>query len=104
MGASFIVLFIGFIYMLRGQEPKRSLSMGLLSLLTTWSIYVPAMLVGSYLLSNNLMNGVHLSASTGLASFLDDIFDPIVSCITSWAPGLLIFAVGVGVILLAFNL
>ena len=32
------------------------------------------------------------------------IFDPIVQWITGWAPGLLIFVVGVGVILLAFNL
>lgn len=104
MGASFIVLFIGFIYMLRGQEPKRSLSMGLLSLLTTWTIYLPAMLLGSYLLSNGALDGVHLSSSSELASFIDAIFDPIVGWITSWAPGLLVFVVGVGVILIAFNL
>ena len=48
MGASFIVLFIGFVYMLRGHEPQRSLGMGLLSLLTTWSIYIPAMLLGNF--------------------------------------------------------
>ena len=104
MGASFIVLFIGFLYMLRGHEPKRSLSMGLLSLLTTWSIYLPAMFVGALLLTNGMLDSVHLSASAELASFMDAVFDPIVDWITTWAPGLLIFAVGVGVILIAFNL
>lgn len=104
MGASFIVLFIGFLYMLRGHEPKHSLGMGLLSLLTTWTIYIPAMLVGMLLLTNGAFDHVRLPASAELASFMDAIFDPIVTWITGWAPGLLIFVVGVGVILIAFNL
>jgi sodium-dependent phosphate cotransporter len=104
MGASFIVLFIGFVYMLRGHEPKRSLGMGLLSLLTTWSIYIPAMLLGTVLITQGTLSGVHISASAELASFMDAIFDPIVGWIIGWAPGLLVFGVGVGVILLAFNL
>ena len=104
MGASFIVLFIGFIYMLRGHEPKRSLSMGMLSLLTTWTIYVPAMLLGSYFLTHGVFDAVHVSVSSQLASFVDSVFDPMVNWIVDWAPGLLVFVVGVGVILLAFNL
>ena len=104
MGASFIVLFIGFIYILRGQEPKRSLSMGLLSLLTTWTIYIPALLLGDFFLTNGTFSGVRLSAASQLVSFIDAIFDPIVDWITSWAPGLLIFVVGVGIILIAFHL
>jgi len=104
MGASFIVLFIGFIYMLRGHEPKRSLSMGMLSLLTTWTIYVPAMLLGSYFLTHGVFDAVHVSVSSQLASFVDSVFDPMVNWIVGWAPGLLVFVVGVGVILLAFNL
>jgi len=104
MGASFIVLFIGFVYMLRGHEPKRSLSMGLLSLLTTWTVYIPAMLLGTYFITQGTFDRVHMSSSAELDSFMDAIFDPIVAWITSWAPGLLVFAVGVGVILIAFNL
>ncbi len=104
MGASFIVLFIGFIYLLRGHEPKRSLSMGLLSLLTTWTIYIPVLIIGSYFIINGTFDAVRISAASTLVSFIDSIFDPIVQWITSWAPGLLIFLVGVGVILLAFNL
>jgi solute carrier family 34 (sodium-dependent phosphate cotransporter) len=104
MGSSFIVLFVGFLYMVRGHESKRSLSIGLLSMLTTWTTYVPAMLLGSYLLTSGALSNLHFSTSAALASFIDSIFDPIVGWITSWAPGLLVFVVGVLVILLAFNL
>jgi hypothetical protein len=104
MGASFIVLFVGFLYMVRGHESKRSLSMGLLAMLTTWTTYVPVMLLGTYFLTQGTFNDLRLTASAELASFLDAIFDPIVTWITSWAPGLLVFVVGVLVILLAFNL
>jgi Na+/phosphate symporter len=104
MGASFIVLFVGFLYMVRGHESKRSMTTGLLSMLTTWAIYVPAMLLGAYLLTSGALSNLHFSASAELASFLDAIFDPIVAWITRWVPGLLVFVVGVLVILLAFNL
>jgi hypothetical protein len=104
MGASFIVLFVGFLYMVRGHESKRSLSMGLLAMLTTWTTYVPVMLLGSYFLINGTFDALQFSASAELASFLDAIFDPIVAWISGWAPGLLVFVVGVVTILLAFNL
>jgi Na+/phosphate symporter len=104
MGASFIVLFIGFIYMLRGQEPRRSLGMGLISLLTTWVTYLPAMALGYFILSNGWLERVDISTTTTLASVVDAVFGPIVGWIASWAPGLLIFLVGVGVVMFAFNL
>jgi Na+/phosphate symporter len=62
------------------------------------------MLLGSYLLNSGALSALHFSASAELASFIDAVFDPIVSWVTSWAPGLLVFVVGVLVILLAFNL
>jgi len=104
MGASFIVLFIGFIYMLRGQEPKRSLGMGMISLLTTWTTYVPAMLLGYTALSNGWLDRFHFTAGSQLASVVDAVYDPIVDWVTLWAPGLLVFVVGVAVVMFAFNL
>ena len=41
MGASFIVLFIGFIYVLRGRNKATSLDMGLLSLIVTATTHIP---------------------------------------------------------------
>jgi hypothetical protein len=45
LGASFIVLFIGFLYVLRGRDRSTSLSMGLLSLSVTATTYLPALLL-----------------------------------------------------------
>jgi len=104
MGASFIVLFIGFVYMLRGHESKRSLSMGLISMLTTWTTYVPSMLLGYVILSNGWLDQVQVNATGGLVSAVDAVFDPIVDWIISWAPGLLVFVVGVGIVIVSFNL
>jgi Na+/phosphate symporter len=104
MGASFIVLFIGFMYVLRGHESRRSMSMGLISMLTTWTTYIPATLLGYVILSNGWLNHVQMSAAGDLVSALDAIFDPIVGWITSWAPGLLVFVVGVGIVIVSFNL
>ena len=73
MGASFIVLFIGFIYILRGQEPKRSLGMGLLSLLTTWTLYIPALFLGGFFLTHGPFDPVPRCAARGLVSFVDTV-------------------------------
>jgi sodium-dependent phosphate cotransporter len=42
LGAAFIVLLIGFIYLLRGRSREHSLGAGLVSLLVTQTIYIPA--------------------------------------------------------------
>src|SRR5215207_2418819 len=40
LGASFIVLFVGFLYYLRGHQRSASISIGVLALLTTAAIYL----------------------------------------------------------------
>jgi len=104
MGASFIVLFIGFLYMLRGHESGRSLGMGLISLLTTWSQQVIAMVIGYVVLSYGWLDRFRPGGGAHLLSVLDLIYDPIVAWNRSWAPGWLVFAIGVGLIMLAFSL
>src|SRR5262245_19398656 len=46
LGASLIVLIIGLIYTLRGHERAKSLVTGLLSLMVTATVYLPAMPIG----------------------------------------------------------
>jgi sodium-dependent phosphate cotransporter len=104
MGASFIVLFIGFLYMLRGHEGGRSLGMGLISLLTTWSQQLIALLLGYLILASGWLDRFRPEGGAHLVSALDVIYDPIVAWIRSWAPGWLVFAIGVGLIMLAFSL
>ncbi len=51
LGASFIVLLVGFVYILRGQQRQVSLGAGLVSLLVTQTMYIPVLAIGFYLLS-----------------------------------------------------
>jgi Na+/phosphate symporter len=104
MGASFIVLFIGFIYVLRGRNRATSLSMGLTSLTVTWTTYLAGLAIGVFILQTGLLDNVQLQSGAVLNSILDRIFDPIASFLASFLPGWALFLVGMGIILLSFNL
>src|SRR5918998_18758 len=45
LGASFIVLFVGFLYFMRGHQRGASIAIGILCLLVTASVYLPAMAI-----------------------------------------------------------
>lgn len=105
LGASFIVLFVGFIYYLRGHQRSASISIGVLALLTTAAIYLPALAVGYWLLTSGVFRSLQVSATTPVSSFIDAIFDPILGLI-AWLglPGWIVFGLGIGTLLLGFNL
>ena len=105
LGASFIVLFVGFIYYLRGHQRSASISIGVLALLTTAAIYLPALVLGYWLLTSGMLNALQVSADTPIGSFIDQIYGPILDLIKRWSlPGWLVFLGGVSSLLLAFNL
>jgi hypothetical protein len=104
LGASFIVLFIGFIYVLRGRNRATSLSMGLLSLTVTGSTYLVGLGLGLSILHLGLLDGVQLQSGLLLNSIIDLIFDPIVKVFTAILPDWSLFLVGLGIIILSFNL
>jgi solute carrier family 34 (sodium-dependent phosphate cotransporter) len=105
LGASFIVLFVGFIYYLRGHQRSASVAIGVLALLTTAAIYLPALALGYWLLASDLLSSLQVSADTPLASLIDQIYGPILELLRHWGtPGWLEFLAGIGSLLLAFNL
>lgn len=104
MGASFIVLFIGFIYVLRGRNRATSLSMGLTSLTVTWTTYLVGLVLGVVILRTGVLNGVQLETGAALSSVIDLIFDPIVHILNSFLPRWVLFVMGMAVILVSFNL
>lgn len=104
LGASFIVLFIGFIYVLRGRNRANSLSMGLLSLTVTGTTYTIGLILGITILVSGVLDQVQLHSGAVLNGLTDLIFDPIVHFLTSFLPGWSLFFVGLGVILVSFNL
>ena len=58
LGASLIVLLLGFVYTLRGHERWTVLSTGILSLLLTASVQLPALPVGIFILDQGWLNAI----------------------------------------------
>ena len=104
LGASFIVLFIGFIYVMRGRNRASSLGMGLLSLTVTGTTYLIGLLIGTVILTTGVLDSVQLHSGAVLNGLTDLIFDPIVDFFSSFLPGWSLFFIGLGIILVSFNL
>jgi sodium-dependent phosphate cotransporter len=104
LGASFIVLFIGFIYVIRGRNKRDSLGMGLLSLSVTGSTYLVALVVGVLLLQSGVLHHFQLQTGALLNSVTDLIFDPLVNFLLSFLPRWMLFITGLGTIMVSFSL
>jgi sodium-dependent phosphate cotransporter len=104
LGASFIVLFIGFIYVLRGRDRATSLSMGLLSLSVTGITHIIGLPVGYGFLRYQVFSELQLRSGGQLLSFIDRFYDPIVTFILGIFPQWVLFFLGFGIIVLSFAL
>jgi solute carrier family 34 (sodium-dependent phosphate cotransporter) len=102
LGAAFIVLLIGFIYMLRGKQRDLSLSVGLHSLIVTQTIYPIVLLLGFYMLSRGWFQKLQIRATHDTHSPFELLFDPLVHSLERWVPPWL-FLIG-GFFLILFSL
>jgi Na+/phosphate symporter len=104
LGASFIVLLLGFLYVLRGHERLTVLSTGVLSLLLTASVQLAALPVGVFILKQGWLNAFHFPwiarLSTGVNAALNPIMGPATALLPQWAR----FIVGAGLITVSFQL
>jgi sodium-dependent phosphate cotransporter len=105
LGASFVVLLVGFLYSLRnrGRNRGESIGMGVLALSLTAVVYVPGMLLGYGILKSGMLDGIHWSASGDVLSVVDVIWGPALDAITG-LPGWTLLPLGLGIILLSFRL
>jgi sodium-dependent phosphate cotransporter len=104
VGAGFIVLFIGFLYALRGRNRTTSLSMGLLSLTVTAVTHLPAFLLGLWFLHRGTLDAIQLRSGALLTSVTDLAVEPIARLVTSLLPEWAVFLVGLGISMVSFNL
>lgn len=104
LGASFIVLFIGFIYILRGRDRASSLSMGTLSLTVTATTYLPGLLLGVVFLNSGVLDSIQLQSGALLISVIDSIVEPVAGLAVDLFPYWAVFLLGLGTILISFNL
>ena len=106
LGASFIVLLVGFLYAVRNRDEDRgrSIGMGVLALSLTAIVYLPGMAIGYALLKQGVLSGVRWYASGELLSAVELVWGPALNLIRSVVPAGLELPLGLGVILLSFNL
>jgi solute carrier family 34 (sodium-dependent phosphate cotransporter) len=103
LGASFIVLLVGFLYSMKGENTQESTGMGILALSLTAVVYLPGMLLGYAILKSGLLSGVHWTASGQIQGVIDRIWGGLIDMAQSNLPGWLLFPVGLAVILVSFK-
>jgi solute carrier family 34 (sodium-dependent phosphate cotransporter) len=105
LGASFIVLVTGFLYTLRRPRQRNAgLAVGIQAMTMTMVQYLPGMLLAALLLRVGALDGVQWHASGKLDAILGKLWGPFVDAAESNLPGWALFVVGIGTILLSFNL
>jgi Na+/phosphate symporter len=103
LGASFIVLFVGFLYHLRGHQRVASIAVGVLAFTVTATIYLPALALGYFILTEGWFDAIRFGMPATLDSVIDLAFGPVVNLLEAYLPYWAIFLVGVGVLLAAFR-
>jgi solute carrier family 34 (sodium-dependent phosphate cotransporter) len=104
LGASFIVLLVGFLYAIRSPNRRESLGMGVLALSMTAIVYIPGIALGYGILKSGLLDGINWTASAELQGAIDVGWGWIVKFAETNVPAPLLFPVGLGVILVSFKL
>ena len=107
LGASFVVLVVGVIYAARGRggsSPRAPISIGILALLMTSVAYLPGAAVGYLLLDGGAFDGMDVGTSPRLTSTTDALFGWAVDAALVVLPGWALFPVGLGVLLVGFQL
>lgn len=102
MGASLIVLLVGFVAYVRGRGRPDGVYVGVVALLTTIVVYVPATVLGLWLLDTGVLEGPASRVPTGWADLPAVLAEPVVRPLADTAPGLGLFALGVCGLLGAF--
>lgn len=104
MGASFIVLFVGFLYWVRGRRNPDGLYIGVVALLTAITLWGPVIPFGQLILREGWFDGVRFGSPGAVTSFIDVVYDPMVTRMADHLPRIVMFAIGIGVLLFAFAL
>lgn len=101
-GASFIILLVGFAYYLRRQRNPDGLYIGAVALLTTFTLYVPSMLLGFLALQRGWLDGLAFGRPVFFTSVVDLVCDPVVSRASALLPDVGLFVPGVALLVGSF--
>ena len=103
MGASFIVLFVGFLYWLRGKRNPDGLYIGVVAMLVAFTLWAPVIPLGQFILDEGWFEDVRFGSPGAVTSFVDVVYDPITTRLVDHLPRLVLFGMGMAVLLTAFS-
>lgn len=103
-GVSFSILLIGFIYHLRGHERHTSISLGILTLLVTYSIYPIGILIGIFMLNRDVLDSLQFKLPLILSSGIEVLFTPIITILNENFHGWMVFLLGLAILIVSFKL
>jgi Na+/phosphate symporter len=103
MGASLIVLVVGFVSYVTGKRNPDGLYIGVVALLTAITLWGPAMPLGLLVLDRGWLDGVHVDSPGALTSFVGTISDPVVDPLADALPRLGMFLAGMLSLVAAFT-
>ena len=102
LGASFIVLAVGFLAFRFGRRSGDGVAIGIVAMLVTFTTQGPAVALGFLALHLGWFEGAMPSTPDAFLQGTDAAFGPVTDALDSFLPGLLVFVAGAGVLLLAF--
>ncbi len=103
LGASFIVLFVGFILYVARKRSADGLFIGAVALITAFTLWLPVLPIGILVLKAGWFDSVRLGTPGQLTSVINVVYDPIVDLAVGHVPRLVVFAFGMGALLTAFT-
>lgn len=104
LGAAFVVFLIGYVYFLRDRRRTAGLAIGVLALLTTAAIYIPALLPGYWLLASGWLSPIQVAAQSPLTSFFDTYTAPAVALASQLLPPWGVLLGAIALLIFAFQL
>ena len=104
LGASLVVLVVGFVSYITGRRNPDGLYIGVVAMLTAFTLWAPVIPIGLLVLEEGWLDGAHITSPPALSSFVSTISDPVVNPVNDAAPQLIVFLAGIGALMAAFTL
>ncbi len=103
LGASFIVLAVGFFLYMRKKRNADGLYIGVVALLTTFTTQGPAILLGLVSLHFGWLDGLQFTMPSFVTDWVDTVYGGPVDAANGALPRLGVFLLGAGVLLASFT-
>lgn len=103
LGASFIVLLVGFLAYLRGRRSPDGIYVGVVALIVAFTLWTPVVPLGWFVLRAGWLDGVRFGSPGVVTGVIDVIFAPQVDRLDGWLPDIALFGLGMALVLAAFS-